>query len=438
MIIELKLKSILYSFINYNSKKYFKNILIQGSGNLFAQIVGILLLPILTRLYSPNSFGLLSQFSNLVAFLTILITFRLEYFVLVPKKVKSSVNLFLEIIKLGFFLTLFFTALFVSIFYFDFLNLSNHLPNFSFVFVPIAAYFISISIASQQILQKMELYKISSFSESVNKSIFFLFGLILFKVDYKISGLILATLLGYLGRNFFLIYSIKILKFRFFKFGNFFFKNILTFKKEALSFSVSNLIQTLTGFIPIIFISDFYGLSILGQWSLAISVVYLPSSVIGSAIGQVFYQKANQLKNDGLSFDSLWLETVKVLILICIPTYIFVAIFSPFLFPFVFGSKWQDSGIYASILSISIGLSMLSTPFDRTCFIVNKLKYPYVINTVRLFFSVLVVLVSISLKFSFVHFLVFQSIVMASLYSIDLYMSFYFSKLDKIILKNSN
>jgi len=432
------LKSFLHQIINHNSKKYFKNIFIQGFGNFFAQIIGILLLPILTRLYSPDSFGLLSQFSNLVAFLTIFITFRLEYFVLVPKKVKSSVYLFLEIFKLGFFLTLIFTALFFSIFYFDSFYLGNYFPNFSFVFVPIAAFLISISIASQQILQKMELYKISSFSESVNKTIFFLFGFILFKVDYKITGLILATILGYFGRNIFLIYSIRVLKFRFFKFVNFCFKNILNFKKEALSFSVSNLIQTLTGFIPIIFISDFYGLSTLGQWSLALSVVYLPSSVIGSAIGQVFYQKANQLKNDGFSFYSLWLETLKLLILICIPTYIIAPIFSPFIFPFVFGSKWEDSGIYASILTISIGFSMLSSPFDRTCFIVSKIKYPYVINTLRLFFSVLVICVSILLKFSFVYFLFFQSIVMASLYSIDLYMSFYFSKLDNLIVKNSN
>lgn len=412
-----------------NSNLYLKNIIIQGGGNFFAQFFGFASLPIITRLYDPTGFGYLSQFTTLISFLTILITFRYEYFVLVPKKVETSLAFFKEITKLGLFMTLLLTIIIIIIICFKIENSSSIYSSNIIIIGPLTAFFASISIAAQQINQKAELYITSALSELINKILFFVSAVILFLFDCY-YGLIFATISGYLFKTIFLVTKKNI--FATFKRLDYFlysFDNLVKFKKPALSFSFSNIIQTVNGFLPIIFITEIYGTYILGQWSLAISAVYLPTSIIGSAIGQVYYQSANKLFVEGVTIEKIWFQTVKSLIYIALPSFLFIALAAPFLFPIFFGYKWHLAGIYTSILSISVGMSFISTPVDRTCFIVKREDYPYLINLLRLFFSILSIIFTLVCKFSFLQYLFLNSMLSSILYLYDIYRSYLFSKL---------
>jgi len=413
-----------------NTQLYFKNILVQGGGTFFAQLFGVVSLPLITRLYEPESFGYLTQFNNFISFLTILVSFRYEYFVLVPKKLETSLDFFAEILKFSFLLTLLFTF---TIFIFLSLNL-NYFTNFNLNYItllgPITAYLASISIATQQIYQKLELYVTSAFTEPINKIFFFISAVLFYAISINFYGLIFATITGYLFKTIYLFSSRSIFcKLKNFNFKLTKFQNIRVFKKSALSFSVSNLIQTLTGFLPVIFITNTYGSYTLGQWGLAIFAVYLPTSIIGTAIGQVYFQSANKLHGEGISIQNIWIKTVKSLFYLAIPSYLLLAFLAPILFPIIFGEKWHFAGIYTSILCISVGMSFISTPVDRTCYIVKIDSYPYLINILRLIFTALSIFFSLKFDFTFLEYLYLNSILASLLYLYDLYKSYIFSKL---------
>jgi O-antigen/teichoic acid export membrane protein len=413
-----------------NTNLYYKNILVQGGGTFFAQLFGVISLPLITRLYEPLSFGYLTQFNNLISFLTILVSFRYEYFVLVPKKLESSLEFFVEILKFSFLLTLlltFITFILLS------LNL-NYFTSFNLTYItllgPLTAYLASISIAALQINQKLELYVTSAFAEPINKIFFFISAVLFYAISNNFYGLIFATTIGSLLKTIYLFSSSSVFgKLNKSNYKLTKFENIRGFKKSALSFSVSNLIQTLNGFLPIIFITKTYGSYTLGQWGLAISAVYLPTSLIGGAIGQVYFQNANKLQGEGISIQNIWIKTVKSLFYIAIPSYFLLALLAPILFPIVFGEKWNFTGIYTSILCISVGMSFISTPVDRTCYIVKKDSYPYLINILRLIFTALSILFSLIFNFTFLEYLILNSILASLLYLYDLYKSYLFSKL---------
>jgi O-antigen/teichoic acid export membrane protein len=413
-----------------NTNLYYKNILLQGGGAFFAQVFGFMSLPLITRLYEPLYFGYLTQFNNLITFLTILVSLRYEYFVLVPKKIESSLDFFVEILKFSFFLTLLLT---LTILIFLSLNI-NYIKAFNLTYItllgPLTAYLASISIAAQQINQKLELYVTSAFAESINKISFFIFAILFYAISKNNYGLIFATIIGYLLKTIYLFssrsifYKLKTCNFKLTKF-----ENIKDFKKSALSFSVSNLIQTLNGLLPIVFITKTYGSYTLGQWGLAISAVYLPTSIIGTAIGQVYFQSANKLHGEGTSIQNIWIKTVKSLLFIAIPSYLVLGFLAPTLFPIIFGEKWHFAGIYTSILCISVGMSFISTPVDRTCYIVKIDSYPYLINILRLIFTAMSIFFSLIYNFTFLEYLFLNSILASLLYLYDLYKSYSFSKL---------
>ena len=68
------------------NSKYMRDILVLTSGVGLSQLIPLLLLPILTRFFSPTEFGVLAVYMAIVQLLAISSTFRLEMAVILPKK----------------------------------------------------------------------------------------------------------------------------------------------------------------------------------------------------------------------------------------------------------------------------------------------------------------------------------------------------------------
>ena len=63
-----------------------RNILTLLKGNIFAQALPILCMPLLTRLYTPESFGIFTLYLSIVLSLASIAGLRYEYGILLPKK----------------------------------------------------------------------------------------------------------------------------------------------------------------------------------------------------------------------------------------------------------------------------------------------------------------------------------------------------------------
>ncbi|HTN66975.1 MAG TPA: hypothetical protein VL051_12420, partial [Burkholderiaceae bacterium] len=94
----------------FAQSKYIRDIFWQGSGNVLAQALGVLAMPILTRLYTPSDFGTLNLFAQVVAVLTIILTWRYEYLIVLPKDESHVRIMFRFLTTVGLIGTIFLTT----------------------------------------------------------------------------------------------------------------------------------------------------------------------------------------------------------------------------------------------------------------------------------------------------------------------------------------
>ena len=76
-----------------NKKSNFiANVLKLVSGSVTAQILSILLVPLITRIYSPDDFGIFQLFLSISGILIIFSTFSYQFAIMLPKREEDSAN----------------------------------------------------------------------------------------------------------------------------------------------------------------------------------------------------------------------------------------------------------------------------------------------------------------------------------------------------------
>ena len=63
------------------------------SGTTLAQAIGILITPILTRLYAPEAFGTLALFTSITSILSVIACMRYELAIMLPESDEEAANL---------------------------------------------------------------------------------------------------------------------------------------------------------------------------------------------------------------------------------------------------------------------------------------------------------------------------------------------------------
>ncbi|MFO8192259.1 MAG: oligosaccharide flippase family protein, partial [Bacillota bacterium] len=82
---------------------FLKNIITLFSASSFAMFIPIILSPILTRMFTPEDFGLLGVYSSLVAVLSIISSMRYELSIILPESDEDGIKLFFLTIGIALF-----------------------------------------------------------------------------------------------------------------------------------------------------------------------------------------------------------------------------------------------------------------------------------------------------------------------------------------------
>jgi len=407
------------------SVAYWRDVIFQASGNSTAQLIGILGLPILTRLYTPEDFADQAIFIQITALLVAFITFRYEYFVPLLKSKEESFALSRWVIKTGM-LMCFLTTLMMF-----FLDLTGCLSSigitvrYYYYMAPITAYLISLSLLYQHEAQRMSDYKLSGLAEVISKSAYVISGVL----GSFFSGglaLILTSAFGAVGK----IAALR--KYLFSPSGGVkrqvSFELIRLYRGRAVGMILANTMLTFSSVIPLYLIASMYGAVTLGQFSLVMATIFLPSGLIGSAVGNVFYQRAGLLWNEqefeGL--NKLWFETISRLTVYALPVYVIAYYFAPWVYPFIFGNAWVEAGKYAQIMSVAAFFSFIAGPVDRLILVLGVAYYLPLIHALRLILITAFSYIAMRGEYTTVDFIAGYSAVMAFVYIFDISCGRYF------------
>ena len=122
-------------------------------------------------------------------------------------------------------------------------------------------------------------------------------------------------------------------------------------------------------------LAAFFGVEIAGLYYLAERVMRTPSVLVAGSVRRVFYQRASELYNQGKSFRKLLVSTQSGLFLIGIAPLTVLVLFGPELFSFVFGADWNKAGVLAQWLVGWWFLSFMSGPALESLIILKLQKY---------------------------------------------------------------
>lgn len=364
-----------------------KSVLTLASGAVIAQAVSLLFYPIVTRLYSESEFGEFNVFVRWIAFFSTIITLRYEN---VLPILPSRNNAF----KFYRFLIIFsvvFSALIGVIGLVYFTSLKNEkLIITSWIFVTLSFALIGITNLATNWSIREKKFKIITFSRitnafSINGSrlLFAYFG-------WTKVGLLLATLVGSFLTLFPFIFD-------FIKSSKSELKSetsVLSIAKNNYVFPLFNLPHALielgTDVLVAASISHFYGYSFFGSFSLSYLLLRIPLNTIGQSIGQVFFQKMNEYVVEKKSIQSLFLKTIKSLLLIGIIPFTVLCFVAPQLFAFFFGKNWYFAGEIAAILSIQLLVNFIVSSVSYVSITFKKQFIVFIIGVISATFQLFV------------------------------------------------
>jgi O-antigen/teichoic acid export membrane protein len=116
----------------------------------------------------------------------------------------------------------------------------------------------------------------------------------------------------------------------------------------------------------------------------------MPMALIGTSIGQVFYQKSAEYKTDKIKLKNLTFNTYKKLLKIGLIPFSIIMFYADYIFSFVFGKEWLIAGQYAQVLSFWILFVFITSPLTNLFSTLEKQKIALYFNIVLFLSRVLI------------------------------------------------
>ena len=382
--------------ININSIKikqlliitpYNRNIFSVAIGTIFAQIISILISPILTRIYTPEDFGIYGIYMSIVSICVTVASGRYDLAIFMPKNIDDAKRILIISILFSFLTSLF--LFIVIIFFKESIIIHFNLKHIQIwlITIPIIVFFTSINQIFVHWLNKIQNYKKLNIYRIFNSGSISFFNLFLGFLKITNNGLIFSLILTQSILTFFSINNIKY----FFKLYNL--KRVRLLVTKYKNFPLYSLPSTLSGDIgaqmPTFLLALYFNQATVGYYLLASKIITLPFSVIGNSIATVYKQTAIEEFYLNGNCKKLYIETLQKTFLISIIPFIILMFGSDYIFTLFFGIKWKISGTMASYLSVLAFFQLLSTPMADTILFVNGQKLDLILQLGRLIFSIL-------------------------------------------------
>lgn len=135
--------------------------------------------------------------------------------------------------------------------------------------------------------------------------------------------------------------------------------------------------------VPVILLAALFSPAAAGLYTLTRSVLNLPSNVIGAAVGNVLYARFAELARGDQPLLPLLLRATMALMALA-PAIIGLAWFAPPVFAFLFGEEWREAGNYAQWMALWLGVSIANVPAIRLAPVIRAQKLLLMANVVIL------------------------------------------------------
>ncbi len=358
----MKIKQkISFKFLNAEITKNSAKLLFS---NITSQAIGLIIYPILTRLYMPDDFGLLNLFMSIAGIVVLFATAEYHYAIVLPKEEEKATAVFHVgfclscMVTLVCLLTVPFAEQIASLFktpdlrYWYFL-----LP--IFVFLSAIWNLLNYWFARQKMFGSIGGYQLSqSILNAGTKTSFGYVGL-------TNGGLLISTILSpFLSLLTSIIFAYKRIN-PLFLFSK---QRCLSVAKSYSNFPKFSLpravVNNVSGNLPILLLTPFFGLAEIGYFGMALTLAFRPINMISSSLYQVFFQRTSEHVNQRKSIMPFFKKFLLKSIFLVFPLFIVSFFFLPCLTEWLLGEGWSQTGSYICLMLPWLAMSALVAPIS--------------------------------------------------------------------------
>jgi len=339
-----------------------RDVLTLASGRFGAVVISFIAIPFITRIFSPDEFGVVSLFIVIITLTGQMLPLAYQNAIIVPKNESDSVALVRVAIYSAIALSVFLVLILV-------IKNSNDL-SFFFTeqigvwewFIPVTALMIAVSSIFECWLTRKKCFMASStatFSQAIVTSggrlslgVFFgasVWGLML---PY-IAGVLLRMII--LARASWKSRSINLKK-----------VPMITVAREFSEFPKYNLLsgflRNLSDNLPVLILAPFFGVAVVGLYAMADRLIKIPLTMGAMSVRRVYLQRASAIMHKGGDLKHSYLKITSYLILLgLIPLVVLMFAGQPILKLFL-GARWEQAGVYVEILAPLLYIILISRP----------------------------------------------------------------------------
>lgn len=377
------------------------------SGTVIAQLLAFLLMPILTRLYTQEAFGLLTTFTAMVSLISSYATLKYDTAIVLPKKERNAYAL----LKLSNYIAVILICLSCAFLYIPIPYFNEYAGLQLFIAVG-AAFSVNYNISTLWNIRKKE-FKITTIAQIMQSTGVFIFQLGFYFL-FELKGLIIGNVFGVLFSGFYLIYIRK----------NLVDKSLINsitkddYKKVAKRyidfpkyFVWSNIILNLSTNLPVLLFVKFIPLTLLGLYGVALRLINQPVALIANNLKDILLSYMADRKNKLQPILNWYLKNIGLLFLLSLIGSLVLIWKGEMLVTLFLGKDWTRSGtIIKCLIPIFIG-SMISTPGTAAVRVFEMQKYTLVYSIVSLALKVATLTLLFFMKVEFELLILIYSIV---------------------------
>lgn len=406
----------------YLSRSEFtKGVFAISSGTLAGQIIVLILTPVITRLYSPDDYGVLAVYASVLGVIAVVSSLRYELAIPLPKDDQTAANVLVLALIICFSIS-FVSGVALWCFGDNLIKFTKTSAMKAYLWlIPLGTFGAgAYTIFSLWAIRDNNYRKLGQ-TKLAQGIMLVVTQITLGILNIKPLGLLLGLFAGHTAG----IGTLAISTFKKNKqnFKNVSFDRVIKVAKRYRRFplfsSYTSFIDAISSQAPAFLLAALYGPGVAGLYALSQRVVSAPLVFIGKSVDQVYFGEASRLiKNDasGESLLKIYLNTAKKMFLLGILFVIPLFLFSPVLFEFLFGKIWREAGHYVQIMTPMFLFQFVIGSLSQTLNVVER-------QDIQLFW-VIVYLVGVSFSFAVTYYLHLSAVFAIALLSLMMTISY--------------
>ncbi len=352
-----------------------QNVLVLGGGTAVAQAIVVITSPILSRLYTPADFGVLTVFVSIVSILAVVAALRYE--LAIPLAEDEDVAINLLALAISFVMVSSVVTGLLTLILREQIPVWTNTPAFRphLWVLPVGL----ACVGTYQVLSYWAVRQ-KAFGRLARTRLSQSVATVLTQLTLGIAklgplGLLPGYIVGHVAASWTL--GAEVARHRRQNLARVNWQSMASaarrYRRFPLLSTGSGLLNSIGLQFPPLLLAAFFDTQVVGWFALGRRVVSLPMILIGQSVAQVYLGEASKMVHkDATALYRLFLRTAGRLAVVGGVPIALLGLVAPPLFAFVFGEPWREAGRYVQVLAPMSAGQFVVTPLSNTLNVLER------------------------------------------------------------------